>query len=463
MRAPPLSVDHISDLIPTARNTAFIFDFDGVVVESVHALYRVYLRFLQDYGVRGSSEEFERLSGPNLDQIIKYLIDTYDLPGTHASLRQRYLGMLEGLYDGVGLIHGVREVLEFLGHLGISVAIASSCNRRDIESTLKRHNLDHFFEFIVSGDDVHKAKPHPAIYLSAKAQFGGGKEHFFVVEDADLGIDSARSAGCRPIKFGSSNFRNVPYWLREIGELKHVVGAEINCTELVFRSDCITLNAKSSITSDVLPAHEAEIISDLWQAGVRQNPRLTNDPILFLDNLQIMGEDVLIQASVGEYSLAYAQSTDLDLNIAPTLAVSAYLVDQKGNTLIGQRGSSVTEYADYFEFVPSGGLSPSSADLDQISEALVIEQVISELTEETGLMSGEVRAVDPVGGVLDRLHNVMDIVCRVQLSTPIIQDTLVSNEHHSLEVISLSDLTEVLQTRRFTPTSMCIGSAFPME
>ena len=41
----------------------FIFDFDGVIVDSISSLYGIYLEFLREFGIEGNREEFDRLNG----------------------------------------------------------------------------------------------------------------------------------------------------------------------------------------------------------------------------------------------------------------------------------------------------------------------------------------------------------------------------------------------------------------
>ena len=64
----------------TKSNTVFIFDFDGVIVDSLTALYETYINFLHKYGHDGNQSEFDFLNGPKLDFIVSYLKEKYDLP-----------------------------------------------------------------------------------------------------------------------------------------------------------------------------------------------------------------------------------------------------------------------------------------------------------------------------------------------------------------------------------------------
>jgi beta-phosphoglucomutase-like phosphatase (HAD superfamily) len=53
------------------------------------------------------------------------------------------------------------------------------------------------FDVIIDGDDTHESKPSPVPYLNAVEKLGVPKEHCLVVENAPMGIRSAKSAGLR--------------------------------------------------------------------------------------------------------------------------------------------------------------------------------------------------------------------------------------------------------------------------
>ena len=51
----------------------------------------------------------------------------------------------------------------------------------------------------MSADDVHRGKPDPEVFLIAATRLGVAPEHCIVVEDAQAGVEAARSAGMKSI------------------------------------------------------------------------------------------------------------------------------------------------------------------------------------------------------------------------------------------------------------------------
>ncbi len=68
-----------------------------------------------------------------------------------------------------------------------------------IRPFLVRHNIERFFDFIVTGEQVENGKPHPDIYLKAAAGVGVAPTNCLVIEDALSGLQAGRAAGARTV------------------------------------------------------------------------------------------------------------------------------------------------------------------------------------------------------------------------------------------------------------------------
>ena len=84
------------------------------------------------------------------------------------------------------------------------IALATSACRRRALGTLEELELARFFDAIVTGDDVGKGKPDPAIYRLAAQRLEETPESLLAVEDAVSGVKSARAAGMRCLGIASN-------------------------------------------------------------------------------------------------------------------------------------------------------------------------------------------------------------------------------------------------------------------
>jgi beta-phosphoglucomutase len=69
----------------------------------------------------------------------------------------------------------------------------------NIEVVLETLDAAHYFQAVVSADDVHRGKPDPEVYLVAASRVGALPDRCIVMEDAVAGIEGARRAGMRSI------------------------------------------------------------------------------------------------------------------------------------------------------------------------------------------------------------------------------------------------------------------------
>lgn len=182
-------------------NNVFVFDMDGVLIDSIKLHYEVYSGFLQEFGISGTKEEFGSINGPKIREIVKILKNKHGLQHEDDDLLARYDRRMSEAYEQSKLTGGVEQLLRELEGKSFKIALASSSERKNIEFILNRFNIAKFFEFIASGDDVQRAKPSPDIYNLVRAHFGNCK--YVVLEDSENGLEAAISAGMKTIFFNT--------------------------------------------------------------------------------------------------------------------------------------------------------------------------------------------------------------------------------------------------------------------
>lgn len=91
---------------------------------------------------------------------------------------------------------GLISSLEFFKNKRMKIAIASSGTKEYIHLVLNKYDISQYFNIIVSGDNVKVGKPNPETYIVAAKKLGFKPKECLVLEDATVGIKSAKSAGC---------------------------------------------------------------------------------------------------------------------------------------------------------------------------------------------------------------------------------------------------------------------------
>jgi HAD superfamily hydrolase (TIGR01509 family) len=97
------------------------------------------------------------------------------------------------------LIPGLQQFLEKAFAQKIPMAIGSAAIMFNIDFVLDNLGIRHFFQTIVSADDVIYSKPDPETYTRAARQLGVPASGCLVFEDAPKGVESALNAGMKSV------------------------------------------------------------------------------------------------------------------------------------------------------------------------------------------------------------------------------------------------------------------------
>lgn len=193
------------------------FDLDGTLIDSIPALYKAYSDFLDAYGIQATQEEFHRLNGPSLQEIIAILKRDHNLLPDEPSLYEQYQQIIARLYaEWVPMMDGVQDTLNDLHSVGKKMMLVSAAPRHLAQIVIKRFGWGRFFSGYAFGDDVSKAKPYPDIYLYALKQASEVVDVTSVVavEDSINGIRSSVAAEIPTFGFAHTH---TPEQLRNAG------------------------------------------------------------------------------------------------------------------------------------------------------------------------------------------------------------------------------------------------------
>ena len=102
--------------------------------------------------------------------------------------------------DASEILPDVPKVLNFLKENNVPMALGSAS--KNAIPILKKVDLLSYFDTIVDGNKVTRAKPDPEVFLIAAHDIGMPPEHCVVFEDAVAGIDAANTANMVSVGIG---------------------------------------------------------------------------------------------------------------------------------------------------------------------------------------------------------------------------------------------------------------------
>lgn len=188
----------------------FIFDCDGVLVDSELIGSHIYAQALTNHGYPISAEEcirrFTGLSDQTAHDII-FSETGIQIPDNFAYLTQEItLNAFETQLQSI-----ILEFLKSIKEQHYDLCVASSSPRNRVIRSLELTHQIHFFsnESIFTSQQVKRGKPAPDLFLLAAGQMGYQPQSCIVIEDSAAGIEAALSANMNVIGFlGGSHARS---------------------------------------------------------------------------------------------------------------------------------------------------------------------------------------------------------------------------------------------------------------
>lgn len=186
--------------------SACIFDLDGVVVDTAKYHYIAWKSLAQELGFDFTKEDNERLKGVSRMRSLDILLEIGGVEldeRTKLELAQKknsnYIEYILKMTPQE-ILPGVKEFINQLRANGIKIALGSaSKNAMTILTQLK---MEEYFDVIVDGNQVSKAKPDPEVFIKGAQLLGVEPCECVVFEDAEAGVEAAINGGMKCVGVG---------------------------------------------------------------------------------------------------------------------------------------------------------------------------------------------------------------------------------------------------------------------
>ncbi len=202
---------------------ALLFDLDGTLADTEAQGHRpAYNSAFKDLGLAwkwGPKLYRKLLNMPGGRERVRHYVEAYQpehgdqsvdelVEAVHSAKSRHYAKRLER--GKIPLRPGVRRLIEEAKALGVQVAIVTNASRASIEPFLAHAmgpGLIDKVDLVVGSEDVRAKKPCPDLYELALERLGVPAGHCVAIEDSDVGLQAARSAGLTTLVTVNSNTR----------------------------------------------------------------------------------------------------------------------------------------------------------------------------------------------------------------------------------------------------------------
>jgi beta-phosphoglucomutase len=185
---------------------AFIFDLDGVIVDTARYHYSAWQKIATELKIDFTLEHNELLKGVSRVRSLDIILELGKVEASQEDKNkwlfqknEEYLSYLVDM-DQSEILPGVIRMLKYLKEKKQAIALGSaSKNARPI---LEKTGIMHYFDIIVDGNDVTNAKPDPEVFLIAAKLLDAKPEDAIVFEDSVAGIQAANIGKMTSIGIG---------------------------------------------------------------------------------------------------------------------------------------------------------------------------------------------------------------------------------------------------------------------
>ena len=186
---------------------AFIFDLDGVIVDTAKYHFLAWQKLAKNIGVDFTHEHNEQLKGVSRVRSIEIILGIGGVTATPEEKETWLVQKNEDYLEYIGnmneseILPGVIKVLQYLKENGQPIALGSASKNARI--ILDKVNITNYFDAIVDGNDVTNAKPDPEVFIQAAKKLNMPAEGAVVFEDSVAGVQAANIAQMISVGIGN--------------------------------------------------------------------------------------------------------------------------------------------------------------------------------------------------------------------------------------------------------------------
>ncbi|MBP1474366.1 HAD family hydrolase [Frateuria sp. MAH-13] len=189
----------------TRPRTAFLFDLDGTLVDSVYQHVLAWKEALDREGIELAVWRIHRKIGMSGGLFTRMLLRETGIEITEervARLRRWHAEAFSRRAEagGVRPLPGAHELLAWLTEAGLPWAIATSGRMQTAAHNLQALGVDPAKVPVITRDDVRHAKPDPDLFLAAADRLGVDIQHALVLGDSIWDMLAAQR--CRALGVG---------------------------------------------------------------------------------------------------------------------------------------------------------------------------------------------------------------------------------------------------------------------
>jgi len=190
----------------THKIKGFIFDMDGLLVDSEPVWDKARAELADRYGKIWTTEDHHNVMGVSTQEWTTYMIDHFGATMPPAEMQKLVIDEMVAMYnEQIPFFPGAVELVQTVA-ANYPTGLASGSPRQLIDIVTDYAGFDGCFQVIFSADEVGKGKPAPDVYLATAERMGIDPTKCACIEDSGFGILSGKAAGMLVIAVPDERF-----------------------------------------------------------------------------------------------------------------------------------------------------------------------------------------------------------------------------------------------------------------
>jgi beta-phosphoglucomutase len=184
----------------TKRIKAFLFDLNGTMIDDMQYHIIAWHRILNDLGADISLERMkEECYGKNHELLERTFPGRFTVEEKDKMSYAKEEAYQKAFKPKLKLMNGLEIFLRQAKQHDIKMAIGSAAIMFNLDFVLDNLFIRHYFDVLISADDVSNSKPHPETYLKCADALAMKPHECLVFEDAPKGVECAVNANMKAI------------------------------------------------------------------------------------------------------------------------------------------------------------------------------------------------------------------------------------------------------------------------
>lgn len=183
--------------IPT-NTKGLIFDLDGTIANTMQQHFESWRKAILPYGIDFNATLFMQLTGKPRWATIEKLNELFNTSMDPVTVGNIKAAHFKTLVDTTQEIKVITDVVRKY-HTVLPMAIGTGSTKKGAIKTLEVIKMSHFFDIVITADDITNPKPHPETFLKCADLMKVNPKDCVVFEDGILGMQAAQEAGMHVI------------------------------------------------------------------------------------------------------------------------------------------------------------------------------------------------------------------------------------------------------------------------